>query len=611
MSGFAGVVSGDGAPADVNLLRRMAERLAYRGPDATSVRELDGAGCCFTFLRTGPAPQSEQQPVTLDGRQWLIGDLRLDGRDELRESLCQPGQGVPTSATDEELALWAWQLRGAEIGDLLLGDYAFAIWEPATKRMVCLRDLIGGRPFFYGQVGSALFFSNTLDVLRIAPGIDLRLDPHFIGDFLLQGWCSDTERTVYQGIRRLKPGHLLEFQNGVATARRFAELPMKEPLMYQRPGEYVEHFQSLFQVAVRDRLPRDRVAFFMSGGLDSTSVAATAVRHCGGVGSRVSSRAFTIDFRPLFEDQEAGFAAKAANHIGTPIEFVRVGDERPFACWTDESLRYPEPLHEAFQSRHVQMCREVYAFARVGLSGDGGDDILTGTAAPYARYLMRRGKFVELAGTLASYIWQRKRLPALGTGLRGRLRSCWSRAVQNEIALPQWLRPEFASELGLLGRRGELERGLRREHPFHPGGHASLSQGYWASVLEDEDAAWIGVPLERRSPFLDRRLVEFLLRVPPVPWCMQKELTREAMRWVLPEEVRTRPKTPLRKDPAALQAERLKWSALPLPSMHPILSEFVDWTRLEATLRTDPGSQPWDDLRPVSLNHWVKGVENG
>ena len=87
MSGFAGFVSvGDDAP-DPRLLERMAARLAFRGPDATQIWSRAGAGFCFTLLRTGPAPQASEQPCTLDGRVWLLGDVRLDGREDLRREL--------------------------------------------------------------------------------------------------------------------------------------------------------------------------------------------------------------------------------------------------------------------------------------------------------------------------------------------------------------------------------------------------------------------------------------------------------------------------------------------------------------------------------------------
>jgi asparagine synthase (glutamine-hydrolysing) len=254
------------------------------------------------------------------------------------------------------------------------------------------------------------------------------------------------------------------------------------------------------------------------------------------------------------------------------------------------------------------MCRQMSAFARVALSGDGGDDILSGKAVPYARYLMKQGKFLELAQAFAGFLWQKRRLPVLGTGIRGRLRK-WRTGDGDEVVLPHWLQPEFASKMNLQDRLVELQRGWRYTHPFHLAGYASLSQGYWAGVLEDDDAARTGVALERRAPLLDRRLVEFLLRVPPVPWCMDKELLRLAMRGALPEEVRTRPKTPVQQEPFAAQVARLKWSPLPLPPPHPVLEEFVDWKKLEATLQSVAGSNSWADLRPVSLHHWSKALK--
>src|SRR5579859_6306177 len=109
VSGFAGIVSVDGAPADPHLLGRMAERLAFRGPDGTHITAKPGAGFCFTFFRTGPAPQCPSQPCSLDGRVWLLGDVRLDGRDDLRRKLEQRGDEFDGDVTDEELVLRAWR----------------------------------------------------------------------------------------------------------------------------------------------------------------------------------------------------------------------------------------------------------------------------------------------------------------------------------------------------------------------------------------------------------------------------------------------------------------------------------------------------------------------
>src|SRR4029077_9909362 len=99
MSGFAGVVCTSGSTPDTHLLERMAASLAFRGPDATRIWSRAGAGFCFTLLRTGPAPQSSEQPCTLDGRVWLLGDVRLDGREDLQRQLEKHDERITAEGT--------------------------------------------------------------------------------------------------------------------------------------------------------------------------------------------------------------------------------------------------------------------------------------------------------------------------------------------------------------------------------------------------------------------------------------------------------------------------------------------------------------------------------
>ena len=100
MSGFAGIIATDGATPDQSLLERFAAHLAFRGPDGTHISTQPGAGFCFTFVRTGPAPQSFSQPCSLDQRVWLLGDVRLDAGDDLRRQLEQAGELLPPDVTD-------------------------------------------------------------------------------------------------------------------------------------------------------------------------------------------------------------------------------------------------------------------------------------------------------------------------------------------------------------------------------------------------------------------------------------------------------------------------------------------------------------------------------
>jgi asparagine synthase (glutamine-hydrolysing) len=178
------------------------------------------------------------------------------------------------------------------------------------------------------------------------------------------------------------------------------------------------------------------------------------------------------------------------------------------------------------------------------------------------------------------------------------------------LGYPDWLEPGFERDLSLRDRWRELQQPAKAEHPLHPEGYAGLTGAFWPGVFELEDAGWTGVPVESRAPLLDQRLVRFLLHVPPVPWCMNKELLRTAMRGLLPEDVRVRKKTPLRGDPLQLHAEKNGWKAVLSNGACERLSKFVNCKMLSATSRPALGLSLWADLRPFALAYWLKSVEN-
>jgi len=605
MSGFAGIVCMDGSTPDPRLLERMAAHLAFRGPDATYIWSRPGAGFCFTLLRTGPAPQSSEQPCTLDGRLWLLGDVRLDGREDLRRQLEQAGESLSANVTDEELVLWAWRDRGEESLAGLLGDFAFALWDAEARRLLCVRDLLGLRPFYYSQTGERLYFSNTLDVLRLAPDVSSALDPVFIGDYLLQDSCADPARTAFRDISRLPGGHALRYSNDGVEVHRYTSLPVEDPLWLKRPGEYVERFQTLLEAAVHDRLPRGPAAILMSGGLDSTSIAAIANKLAPGLGARGSLRAFTIDYKPLFEDEEGYYASLAAEHLGIPIEIFSGAACVPYEGWDKMGPLMPEPCHEPFLLQNPQQYRRVQSHARVALSGLGGDDLLTGQAWPYLLYLLRESRFGTVCATFGGYLLKHRRIPPLLGGFRVRFRQLVGHP-DPMAEYPPWLEPGFENQLRLRERWLELQRPAKNSHPFYPRGYVGLTSHYWSNVFEGEDAASTGEPAESRAPFLDQRVLRYLLRVPPVPWCAHKELLRRTMRGLLPERIRLRPKTPLLGDPLALHVERGNWH--PAPPVEPAaeLREFVNWEQFRATLASTPGSTLWTHLRGLSLNYWFE-----
>jgi len=610
MSGFAGMVCAGDATPDPNLLERMAAGLKFRGPDATHIWSQAGAGFCFTVLRTGPAPQSSEHPCSLDGRVWLLGDVRLDGREELQRELEKSAESFARNVTDQELILRAWRQWGEEAFARLLGDFTFALWDGVARQLLCVRDLLGARPFFHTYSSEWFLFSNTLEVLRLAPGVSSTLDPQFIGDFLLREWSSDASRTAYKDLHRLAPGHLLKYAGEGLCVRRYTEHPIEEPLLLQRPEEYIERFQSVLEHTVRDRLPHGPSAIFLSGGLDSTSVAAVATKIARSSETPGLLRASTIDSRPLFQDEEGILASIVAQHLGLDLQIVSRDSCLPYQGWGESQLRTPEPIHDPFLALSQLQYRQVSSQARVAFTGDGGDDVLTGQAWPYLVYLLRRWRFGTIGKTFGSYLLKHKRVPPL----RGGFRTCLGRWMgrTNPLAeFPCWLQPHFVEQYHLRDRWLDQQRLPKISHPLHPIGYAGLSSESAPSMLETEDAAWTCVPVETRAPLLDLRMLRFLLRVPPVPWCMEKELLREAMRGMLPEKIRSRPKTPLLAEPLDSFVESKRWSPLPLPEAPEELRMYVDWRRVRATLKTATGSTLWIGLRPVSLGYWLKRIEKG
>jgi len=272
-------------------------------------------------------------------------------------------------------------------------------------------------------------------------------------------------------------------------------------------------------------------------------------------------------------------------------------------------LRTPEPTHNPFLALGHLQYRQVSHDARVAFAGYGGDDVLSGQSWPYLVYLLRRWRFGTIGAAFGSYIFNHRRIPPLRGGFRTRLRQ-WVGRTDPMTEFPTWLKPHFVQEQHLRERWLELQVSPKTGHPLHPLAHAGLSGEFWSNVFETEDPAWTGVPVELRAPLLDARIVRFSLRLPPVPWCMEKELLRAAMRGVLPEKIRSRPKTPLPVDSIQLFVNNKRWSPVPLREPASELREFVDWERLGATLAAATGSTLWVALRPVSLDYWLKGVEN-
>jgi asparagine synthase (glutamine-hydrolysing) len=606
VSGFFGMMRADAVAVEPRFLDQVAQRLRFRGPDGGQIWAKDGLGTCFAYLETETRHQSRSQPVRLGERYTLLGEVRLDARKQLIEELHENHLAATQESSDEALLLLAWSVWGEGALSKVLGDYSFAIWDTAQKSLCCARDFNGPRPFFYSRRNGVFCFSNTMQVLRMVPEVSAELDDAFVRDFLLEGICNDPERSVWRDVRRLPAGHLLQWKEGSVHVRRFLQLPVEEPLRLREPGEYLENYQELLEHAVADRLPEGKVSLYLSGGLDSSSVCAVAARMNPTQGPSGKLKAFTISWRPLFDDPEPRFARIAAQHLGLPHEILE-DTIHPLDGLTAEPT--PEPTGELFLDRACRIFTKIAAHSPVVLSGDGGDNILTGQSWPYFQYLRARGEWGEIIRSFGGYLGRHWRFPPLRGGFRNKFRR-WFGAESTAEETPSWLNEEFSKRSRAQTPEGGATRDPLDTHPLHPQGYASLHSGHWASVMEGEDAGWTGVNLETRAPLLDLRLLRFLLRLPPVPLCVNKEITRRAMRSWLPVEILRRPKSPLLRDPLEACQERTGWRPQPVENPAKRIHEFVNWKDWIETLERSKGSLPWAQLYPLSLSLWLKDIEN-
>ncbi|MGA9381234.1 MAG: asparagine synthase-related protein, partial [Phormidium sp.] len=272
MSGIVGIINRDEKPINPDLLQRMTEFMSYRGPDAQQIWLEGNVGFGHTMLRTTKESLAEKQPFSLDEKVWITADARIDGRGELIEKL-EIKDNINV-VTDVELILRAYLVWGEDCVQYLLGDFAFGIWDEREQKLFCARDHFGVKPFYYAEVGNGLIFSNTLNCLRVHPGVSDELNDLAIADFLLFGLNLEFDTTTFADIQRLPPAHCLTWSKERRQIKRYWTLPTDGYIRYKQASEYVEHFQELMEKAVGDRLRTNQVGMFMSGGLDSSTLAA-------------------------------------------------------------------------------------------------------------------------------------------------------------------------------------------------------------------------------------------------------------------------------------------------------------------------------------------------
>ena len=609
MSGIIGVVQFDGQPLDRGLLQQLTNFLSFRGPDAQRIWTNHNAGFGHTLFKTTDESERDCQPLSLDSKAWIVADARIDAREDLFTALRAAGEAdlERSDCTDAELILRAYRCWGADCVERLLGDFAFGIWDNSRQQLFCARDHMGVKPFYYAQVGASVIFSNTLDCIRRHPLVSDELNGLAVADFLLFGCNQDPTSTAFTEIQRLPPANCALWSQAGLQLSRYWSLPIDEPLSYDSPDEYIDHFRDLMRKSVADRLRTNRVWVFMSGGMDSPTLAAAARVLLRQRDTNFDLRALT--YVDSFVPEEERYAGIVARHLEIPIEYYRWMNATEFD-WERIPFSLPEPDPDAyFVPSERRFWSRRASYGRVFLYGEGPDNALMLDWGPYVHSLAKNGRYGLLFRSALTTLLSDPRPPFWGR-ISKRLNIGRYLANYAEPDYPKSLNPRFESSLQLRERWNahnpaavrakSIQRAL---HPIRPRAYASLQTPLWPAMFEALDFGVSKSSYEVRHPFLDIRMLRFLLAVPPLPWCRSKYLLRRAMRGSLPNQILRRKKAPI--EMRLLRSFLAKFCEAPfLLGAH--VREYIDSEKLAIP---PPLVDVQGHLRGRCLNHWLQNLD--
>ncbi len=625
MSGFVGILNLDGAPVDRDLLERLTRSLTFRGPDGNGIWLEGAVGLGHTLLQTTRIGSSQmpsggdgdKQPASLDNRLWIVADVRLDARPELIEKLKKQSDnasGISPSTPDADLILQAYSAWGDACVDHLLGDFSFAIWDSTRQRLFCARDQMGVKPFFYAHLGSLVVFSNTLECVRRHPAVSRKLNDLGIADFLLFEMNQDPATTTFADVNRLPAAHILECDRNSFSVRRYWTLSVLEPIIFKHEHEYIERFLELLDQAVVDRMPADNAGIMLSGGLDSSTIAASARRVVTKFDNKTELFAYTSVLNNLIPDKEGHFASLVAKKLDIPVVLQALDEYRLFDRAGEPECLQSEPENSAWPGNYVDQLREISKKSKVALNGQGSDPGFASRITVHFAQLFKQRRYFQALTDATEYLGAKGRFSRLY--LRGR----WGILTSNQnpfYAFPGWLNKDFEKKLGLRDRWMTYEvsswDAIKRQEStvsgFRPEAVMVMSDVGWQKTFEEFDPGVTRIPVEVRYPFFDLRLIDFLLRLQRLPWCCDKEMLRRAGRGVLPELVRLRPKSPLRHDPTLAVLEKAESAWVDRFETIPDLDRYIDRTKVPPVYMEKIPGKAWLNLRPLSLKFWLQGID--
>ncbi len=547
--------------------RAMLDAIAHRGPDEAGLMVEDWALLGTARLSIIDVAGGAQPLSDPEGRWWIAYNGEVFNYLELRPELEAQGWRFSTR-TDTEVVLAGLALHGAAFVPRLNGQFGFCFVDRARRTAILARDRFGERPVFYTQAGGGIAAASEMKALTQAPGAALQLDPRALRQ-VARRWTAGPDATVFEGVRALPPGHVLEIgPKGAGAPRVYATTLLAPAPFAGSQAEAVEAVRETLTDATRLRLRSDvPVGCFVSGGLDSTIIA--GLRRRIGAGD---APGFSLAFADANFD-ERGFQAEVAAALGLHPLVEEMDGPAIAAAFTD-AVWHSETVQ--FRTAAAPMARLAARVRRAGvkvvLTGEGADEAFLGYNIfkdALARLALATGADEADAGLNALYPY----LAHVRAG--GAAMASYYRGLSADITDPLFghaprlamgamatrvFRVDACEDAGSIdaAQDARIVDYLRARHPdfdsapllrrVQAAEMALLLDGYLLSSQADRMMAGRGV--EGRSPFLDPRVVDLAFQLPPA-LCLtakgeEKRILKDAFADLIPEGVRARPKQPYR-----------------------------------------------------------------
>jgi asparagine synthase (glutamine-hydrolysing) len=555
MCGIGGFVDGrgldSGAPA---LLKRMTDAIIHRGPDDEGFY-LDGQAALgmrrlsIIDLTTGHQPIHNE-----DKTVWIVFNGEIYNFPEIKKDLLARGHKFITNS-DTEVIVHLYEDRGEKFVHALNGMFAVALWDVRRRRLVLARDRLGVKPLHYRLDGPRLYFASEIKSLLEAPPREIDLES--LAQFFTFEYVP-APRSIFRGIRKLLPGHVLVFEDGQVSDKPYWDVHYAESSLKPRSeADYIEEISSRLKESVRRRLISDvPLGVFLSGGIDSSAVTALMSEVAG-----TGLKTFSIGFKEKSFD-ELDFARIVARKFDTDHrEFVvtpaEVGELVPtLTGFLDE------PLADASVIPTYVISKLARKYVTVALAGDGGDELFGGydtyKAFRAARWY-RRVPGVVRRGLIRPIV---QALPASAKRLSFEFKAKkFISGVEYPPEISNFIwwgaySPETRERLLTAKVRSAL-----REDPFAPiAFHAANNRAVdpldriayldLKLYLQDDllpkvDRMSMAASLEIRAPFLDYTFVEFAATIPSalkLKGLQSKYILKKALASRLPAEILTKKK---------------------------------------------------------------------